>query len=131
MVRWAKGGGRAWLIYVRLLVGGGGQGVGSLYVSKSSMIQFVGSWISFLDSLLYSWLIVWVYGINKCGWCLAAGRGCWLKALCQILSVGDYFTIPYTSTFIRLSNFYQECHVSCIVIMINGGMGKVGVVYLY
>ena len=26
-----------------------------------------------------SWLIVWADGINKCGWCLAGGRGYWLK----------------------------------------------------
>ena len=24
----------------------------------------------------FFWLIVWADGINKCGWCLAAGRGC-------------------------------------------------------
>ena len=35
----------------------------------------------------------------------------------------DYFTIPYTSTFIRLSHFYQRCHLLCIVITINGWMG--------
>ena len=22
------------------------------------------------------WLIVWADGFNKCGWCLAGGRGC-------------------------------------------------------
>ena len=24
----------------------------------------------------FFWLIVWADGINKCGWCLAGGRGC-------------------------------------------------------
>ena len=24
----------------------------------------------------FFWLIVWVDGINKCGWCLAGGNGC-------------------------------------------------------
>ena len=42
-----------------------------------------------------------------------------------LVSVG-YFTIPYTSTFIRLFHFYQECHVHCIVITIDGGMDSVG-----
>ena len=32
----------------------------------------------------FFWLIVWVDGINKCGWCLAGGRGCWLKDPHQI-----------------------------------------------
>ena len=31
-------------------------------------------------------LIVWAYGINKCGWCLAGGRVCWLKGPHQIPS---------------------------------------------
>ena len=33
----------------------------------------------------------------------------------------DYFIIPYTSTFIRLSYLYQECHAHCIVITNDGG----------
>ena len=24
----------------------------------------------------FFWLIAWADGINKCGWCLAGGRGC-------------------------------------------------------
>ena len=24
----------------------------------------------------FFWLVVWADGINKCGWCLAGGRGC-------------------------------------------------------
>ena len=40
----------------------------------------------------------------------------------------EYFIIPYTSTFIRLSHWYQEICVHCIVIMnygvgLGGGMG--------
>ena len=51
--------------------------LGSVYVGQGSTIRLVGSWISFLDSLFFfSWLIVWADGINKCGWCLAGGRGC-------------------------------------------------------
>ena len=25
---------------------------------------------------VFFWLFVWADGINKCGWCLAGGRGC-------------------------------------------------------
>ena len=35
----------------------------------------------------------------------------------------EYFIIPYTSTFIRLSDLYQEFCVHCIVIMNDGGVG--------
>ena len=35
----------------------------------------------------------------------------------------DYFIIPYTSTFIRLSYLYEECHAHCIVITNDGGDG--------
>ena len=35
----------------------------------------------------FSCLILWVDGINKCGWCLTGGRGCWLKSLHQIPTV--------------------------------------------
>ena len=39
----------------------------------------------------FFWLIFWADGINKCGWCLAGGRGCWLKVRHQILSVSWIF----------------------------------------
>ena len=39
----------------------------------------------------FFWLIVWADGINKCGWCLAGGRGCWLKGPHQIPSVSWIF----------------------------------------
>ena len=35
----------------------------------------------------------------------------------------EYFIIPYTSIFIRLSHLYHELCVHCIVIMNDGGMG--------
>ena len=63
----------------------------SVYVGQGSTIWFVGSWISFLGSLLFFWLFVWADGINKCGWCLAGGRGCWLKGPHQIASVSWIF----------------------------------------
>ena len=39
----------------------------------------------------FFWLIVWADGIDKCGWCLAGGRGFWLKGLHQIPSVSWIF----------------------------------------
>ena len=37
----------------------------------------------------------------------------------------DDFMIPYASIFIRLSYFYQQCHVHFIVITNDGEMGLV------
>ena len=57
----------------------------SVYYGQGSTIWLLegGShfWI-----LCFSWLTVWADGINKWGWCLAGGRGCWLKGLHQISS---------------------------------------------
>ena len=36
-------------------------------------------------------LFVWANGINKCWWCLAGGRGCWLKGRHHIPSVSWIF----------------------------------------
>ena len=35
----------------------------------------------------------------------------------------EYFIIPYTSLFIRLSHLYQECYIHCIVFTNDGVMG--------
>ena len=42
----------------------------------------------------FFWLIIWADGINKCGWSLAWGRGCWLKCLHQIPSVSWIYHHP-------------------------------------
>ena len=34
---------------------------------------------------VFFWLLVWGNEINKCGWCLAGGRGCWQKGLHKTL----------------------------------------------
>ena len=67
--------------------------------------------------------IIWADGIDKCGWCLAGGRECWLYGPHQIPSVSWIFHHPYTSTFIRLFHLYQEFYVHCIVIINNLDMG--------
>ena len=68
-------------------------------------------------------LIVWADGINKCGWCLAGDRGCWLKGPHQIPSVSWICHHFYTSTFTRLPHLYQEFYVHCIVITNGWGDG--------
>ena len=44
-----------------------------------------------MNSLFFSWLIVWTDGVNNCGWCLAGDRGCLLRNLHQIPSVSWLF----------------------------------------
>ena len=43
--------------------------------------------------------LYWVDGISKCGWCLAGGRGCWLKGSHQNPSVSwifsSFLTLPH------------------------------------
>ena len=63
----------------------------------SSTIRFVGSLISFLGFLFLPAWLFWASGINKCGWCFARGRGCWLKGLHQIPSVSWLLRHSYTS----------------------------------
>ena len=41
--------------------------------------------------VFFFWVFVWADGINKYGWCLAGGRGCWLKGLHQVPSVSWIF----------------------------------------
>ena len=53
-----------------------------------------------MNSLFFSWLIVWTDGVNNCGWCLAGDRGCLLRNLHQIPSVSWLFhhsllTLPH------------------------------------
>ena len=52
--------------------------------------------MSFLDSLFFCGWLFWGDGINKCGWCFALGRGCWIKGLHQIPNVSWLFlTLPH------------------------------------
>ena len=72
----------------------------------------------------FFWLVVWADGINKCGWCLAGSRGCWLKCLHQIQSVSWNFIILYTSTFIRYSHLYQNFVSIVLLLWMMGGLGR-------
>ena len=93
----------------------------SMYIGQGSRIKFVWIWISFLDSQFFSWLIVWVDGINKCDWCPGGSSGWWLNGLPQIPKVSWLFHHSlHTSTFITFSQLYQECNVICIIITNDG-----------
>ena len=65
--------------------------LGSVYLGQGSMIRFVGSSISFLDSLFFPGWLFWTDITNECGWCLPGGRGSWLKGPHQIPSVSWLF----------------------------------------
>ena len=49
----------------------------------------------------FFWLIVWGDAMNKCGWCLAGSRWCWLMGLHQItdpkceLNISSFVTLPH------------------------------------
>ena len=86
-------------------------------------------WLNLISGfLVFFWLIVWADGINKCGWCLAGGRWCWLKGTHQIpklswifhhsLHFYFYWIISFVLGFLRpLYCYYKWC-----------GKGYVGVV---
>ena len=90
----------------------------------------------------FFWLRVWVDGINKCGWCLAGGRGSWLKCPHQIPSAK--FQIPNTKSQARTkSSFLTLPHLlDCLICTRNsvsivlllwmmGGWDRWGVVDSY
>ena len=92
--------------------------LGSMYVG--TMIQFTGSWILFLDSLLFP---VWLFGaielINVASVLQeAVDTDSRDHTKSQLLL--EYFIIHYTSKFLRLSHLYQEYHVYCIAITTGG-----------
>ena len=71
-----------------------------LYVGRPFQYNMI-SWE--LDPIsgffVFFWLIVCADVINKCGWCLARGRGCWLKGLqqdpkCKLI-ISSFLTFPY------------------------------------
>ena len=62
-------------------------------VCRSRQYNLIGRELNLTSGFFaFFWLIVWANGINKCGWwCLAGGRGCWLKGPHQIPSVSWIF----------------------------------------
>ena len=88
-------------------------GLHSMYIGQGSRIQFVWIWISFLDSLFFSWLIVWVDGINKCDWCPGGSTGWWLNGLHQIPKVSWLFhhSLHFNIYYILSIVPGMQCHM--------------------
>ena len=62
----------------------------------------------------FFWLIVWLDVVNKCGWFLAGGRGCWLKGLHQIPIVS--WIIHHLLHF-HISLIYARNSVSIVLLL--------------
>ena len=79
----------------------------------------------------FFWLIVWAYGINKCGWCLAGGKGWWLKGPHQIpvpkskLNISLFFTLPHLLDCVICSRNFVSI-VLLLWLMGGGGGGEGG-----
>ena len=86
------------------------------------MNSFIRSWISILDALMESINVAAV--VQEAG---DADSRTHTRSQVQV----DYFIIPYSSTFIRLSHLFQECSVHCIVITNDRGWDRLGVTELY
>ena len=94
-----------------------------MYIAQGSRTRFVGSRISFLGSLCFSGYLFGRMELINVGGVLQEAGDADSRAgtISQVLV--EYFIFPQTSTFIRLSHFYQEFCVHCIVIINDGGMG--------
>ena len=81
----------------------------------------VGSNFCILCFLLFD-CFEWMESINVAGVLKEAGDAD-SRAYTKSQVSEDYFIIPFISTFVRLSYLYQECHVHCIVIKNDVGIG--------
>ena len=59
--------------------------------AKDTQYNLLGGWHFFSGFFVSPCLVALFGGINRCGWYLAEGRGCWLKGLYQISSVNWIF----------------------------------------
>ena len=72
----------------------------------------------------FFWLIVWLDVVNKCGWFLAGGRGCWLKGPHQIPIVS--WIIHHLLHF-HISLIYARNSVSIVLLLWRmGGWHRFG-----
>ena len=101
--------------------------LGYVYVSQGSTVRFVGSWISFLDCLFFhGWLFGQMESINM-ACVLQNARDANSKACTRSQVQVDYFTIPYTSTFIRLSYLYHKAiSIRLLLQLMGNGLGGGG-----
>ena len=56
-------------------------------VQKPRQYNMISCEFDIFSGFFLSWFIFLEDGVIGCGWCLAGGKGCWLKGLHQILSV--------------------------------------------
>ena len=75
----------------------------SVYQSQSNAIRFVGSWISYLDSLFFPFFFYWE---SKNA-----------SSVLQEAENADSRACTRSYVSVRLSHFYQGCHVHCLVII--------------
>ena len=80
----------------------------------------------------FFWLIVWADGINKCGWCLAGGRWCWLKGVHQIPSVSwtVHHSLHFHMFYIVLFGLGILCPLYCYYEWWGHGIGGVWLIHI-
>ena len=79
----------------------------------------------------FFWLIAWADGINKCGWCLAGGRGCWLKGPHQIPSVSWIYHHSLHFHIYQIASFVPGilCPLYCYYKWWGDGLGGGWLIY--
>ena len=92
-------------------------------LSPGFCVWLLGSWISFLNSFFFLGWLFWVGGISKYGWCLAGGRGCWLKSPHQIPSVS--WSFQHSLHIYQFVSFVSgiPCPLCCYYIWWGDGIG--------
>ena len=81
---------------------------------------FFGS-LMCLQDFVSCWLIVWADGVNQYDWCLAGGRGCWLKGPHPIPSVS---WIIHHCTPIRLPHLCQGAMTIVLLLQMMGTLAE-------
>ena len=100
--------------------------LGFVYVEQGNVIQLFLSVIFFWG---LSWLNVWVDGVSGWSWCLAGGKGWWLRPGSRSQVKVKYFIIVYSSTSIRFPHLCQEYHDSFVTAN-DRGMRALGMVHV-
>ena len=69
--------------------------------------------------------------IKKCGWCLAGGRGCWLKGVDQVPDISWLFITHYTPCLLDHLKCTRNAFSIVLLLQMMGGWDRWGVVDLY
>ena len=75
---------------------------------------------------VFFWLIVWADEINKCGWCLPGGKGCWLKGLHQIPRITSLYHHSVHFHIYHIVSFLvgHLCALYCYYKRLREGIGS-------